>query len=311
MRALPRSTAKDVFSHLLAIAMLYVGVISFIALLFQYINVKFPDALDFYYTGSLEVIRQSMASLFVVWPVYILMSWIIYKDLADRPEKSQIGIRKWLLYLTLFVTAVTIIVDLVTLINFFLNGEITTRFILKVIVVLVTAISVFGYYLWDLRHEGDSKSKLPRQAAIGTSIIILVSIGLGFIFVGSPAQQRQVRFDEQRVNDLATIQNEIINYYGQKDKLPPTIDSLTNTLTGFTVPVDPDTNAAYEYSAESKLDFQLCATFSTASDSQNINITRPVYYSTPYGQNWNHAAGRVCFDRTIDPTMYPEKTNKQ
>ncbi len=310
MKSLPRSTAKDVFSHLLAIAMLYVGVISFITMLFEYINVKFPDALNFYYTGSLDTIRQSMASLIIVWPVYILMSWLINKDLNGEPGKSQIGIRKWLLYLTLFVTAVTIIVDLVTLVNFFLNGEITTRFILKVIVVLITSAAVFGYYLWDLRNEG-AKAKLPKQAAIASSVVVIISIALGFVFVGSPAQQRQVRFDEQRVNDLANIQNEIINYYGQKEVLPPTIDSLTNTLTGFTVPTDPDTKAAYEYTVKSKLDFQLCATFVTASTSSNVTmIDRPVYYGSPFGENWNHDAGRVCFDRTIDPTMYPDRSVK-
>jgi hypothetical protein len=26
----------------------------------------------------------------------------------------------------------------------------------------------------------------------------------------------------------------------------------------------------------------------------------------PYSGNWEHDAGRVCFDRTIDPTLYPK-----
>ncbi len=313
MNGLPKSTAKDVFSHLLAIAMLYVGVISFITMLLEYINVKFPDALNFYYTGSLDSIRMSMASLIVVWPVYILMSWIINKDLADRPEKSQIGIRKWLLYLTLFVTAVTIIIDLVTLVNYFLNGEITTRFILKVIVVLVTAACVFAYYLWDLRNEGESKSKLPKNCAIASSAIIVIAIALGFYFVGSPAQQRQVRFDGQRINDLATIQNQIVDYYGQKKMLPADLDSLNNTITGVVVPVDPDSSASYEYIIAGDLDFQLCATFTTdESTSKTTIIAEPMYYGA-YGevsQTWAHTAGRVCFDRTIDPTIYPDYIRK-
>ena len=313
MKELPRSTAKDVFSHLLAIAMLYVGVISFITMLLEYINVKFPDALNFYYTGSLESIRASMASLIVVWPIYILMSWIINKDLADRPEKSQIGIRKWLLYLTLFITAITIIVDLVTLVNYFLNGEITTRFILKVLVVLATSACVFAYYLWDLRNEGESKSKLPKKCAIASSAVIVIAIALGFYFVGTPAQQRQVRFDGQRINDLATIQNQIVDFYGQKKALPADLDSLNNTITGVVVPTDPDSKLSYEYIIAGDLDFQLCATFTTdQSTSKTAIIAQPMYYGA-YGessQNWTHTAGRVCFDRTIDPTIYPDYIRK-
>ncbi|HRH32483.1 MAG TPA: DUF5671 domain-containing protein, partial [bacterium] len=145
MKTLPRSTARDVFSHLLAIATLYVGVISFTTLCFQYINVKFPDLLNLYYSGALDTIRQAMAALIVVWPVFILMSWLIQRDIKADPDKHNVGIRKWLLYLTLFVTSITIIVDLVTLINYFLNGEITTRFILKVLVVPGGVVGLFRF----------------------------------------------------------------------------------------------------------------------------------------------------------------------
>jgi hypothetical protein len=34
-----------------------------------------------------------------------------------------------------------------------LGGEITTRFILKVLVAGAIATTVFGYYLWDLRRD--------------------------------------------------------------------------------------------------------------------------------------------------------------
>ena len=54
---IPKSTPKDVFMHLLAIVALYASVISFIALLWQYVNVWFPDSLNFYYPGILSSIR--------------------------------------------------------------------------------------------------------------------------------------------------------------------------------------------------------------------------------------------------------------
>ncbi len=305
MKALPRSTAKDVFSHLFAIVTLYVSVVSFIILGFQYIDVTFPDALSFYYTGALDAIRGGMASLIVMWPAFIAISWFMHKDAKADAEKREISIRKWLLYLTLFVTAITIVVDLITLVNYFLNGEISTRFILKVLVVLATAVVVFAYYLWDLRTESIAKSVVPKKTAIATSIVVVLTIVLGFLLVGSPAQQRKVRFDEQRVQDLSTIQGEITRYYSTKQALPSALSDLTDSISGFVAPVDPTTNAAFEYSVLSPLQFQLCATFEADSVGNQTDWTRPYGVYSPYNENWMHDAGRQCFSRTIDPTMYP------
>ncbi|HCC83739.1 TPA: hypothetical protein DEP96_02735 [Candidatus Uhrbacteria bacterium] len=321
------STARDVFGHLLAIGTLYACFGSFIALLFQYINVKFPDALSYSYVGSLDAIRTSMAILIVVWPVFIFISWLLAKDVKANPAKHNIGIKKWLLYLTLFATAITMIVDLVTLVNYFLNGEITTRFILKVIIVLLTSASVFGYYLWDLRRDATVPTKLPMIAAIKDSIIIAAVIILGFVLVGSPAQQRAVRFDETRVNDLSVIQNEVVNYYVTKHVLPVSLADLSNTLYGFAAPVDPESGEAYSYDViidtmisgatpdESISKFKVCANFATDNNitptytSTSAKTTAPVpardmYGNSPYSNNWSHTAGTVCFERQVDSSMF-------
>ena len=305
MQPLPRSTAKDVFSYLLAIVTLYVGVISFITLYFQYINVKFPDVLNFYYPAALEIIRVSMASLIVVWPVFILISWMIYRDLKNQPTKIDIAIRKWLLYLTLFITSITIIVDLITLVNYFLNGEITIRFILKVLVVLVVAAAVFAYYLWDLRRDTAGKTKLPRNVGIVTILIALGTIILGFVFVGSPASQRLVRMDSQRVEDLAEIQYEMINYYSLKQELPETLSDLNNSISGFVAPTDPEDQSEYQYQIISDLEFELCATFATESTDSSVQ-SRAMYYGERSTENWSHQIGYTCFTRTIDPELYPK-----
>ncbi len=307
MKALQRSTAKDVFVHLFAIVTLYVSVISFIALCFAYIDVSFPDALDFFYTGTLEQIRGSMASVMIMWPAFVGISWLMQRDARADGERREISIRKWLLYLTLFITAITIVVDLITLVNFFLNGEITMRFILKVLVVLATAAAVFSYYLWDLRTEDAPTSRIPKKTAIAASVVVLVGIVLGFFLVGSPAQQRKVRFDDQRVSDLSTIQYEVTNYYQtKKGTLPATLTDLTNTLSGFTAPVDPSTGAAYEYSIKEGLTFELCATFEAESVGNTSDTSMPYRaYGVNYYGNWNHGIGRTCFERTIDPDLYP------
>ena len=152
-------TPKDFFLHLLSMVALYVSAVSFLVLIFQYVNIAFPDLLEqsYYFSsdGAYGAIRWAMASLVVIFPVYLLTTRHLSKVYSLAPEKRELKVRKWLVYFTLFVASCTIIGDLVKLIFNFLEGEITTRFILKVLAVLFVAGSVFYYYLWDLRKHNN------------------------------------------------------------------------------------------------------------------------------------------------------------
>ena len=305
-----KMTPRDFFMHLLGFAMLYASVVSFLALLFQYINVLFPDRLNFYYTAILNTIRVSTATLIVVFIVFMLINWLLEKDFKKIPVKRDLKFRKWLIYFTLFVAAVTIVIDLITLVYNFYSGELSIRFYLKVAVVLLVAAGVFGYYFWDLKRVSDKKYKLPKNLAWLSALIVLGSIIAGFFIVGSPAQQRQRRFDDQRINDLQVIQNEIVNYWTQKEKLPEKLDDLKNSISGFNPPVDPETSIAYEYITKDPLTFELCAVFKTEGKNISNIAQNPMmpesmpYYDGSYQQNWDHGIGRVCFSRTIDPELY-------
>ncbi len=150
----PRTSPKDFFIHLLSILSLYFSAVSFLVLIFQYINLLIPDVLtdnvysEASYLGSL---RWSLASLIIVFPVYITTNWFLNKSYGQTPEKRLLRIRRWLVYFTLFATALIIIGDLVMLLYTFLNGEITMRFVLKIISVFFVAGSIFTYYFWDLK----------------------------------------------------------------------------------------------------------------------------------------------------------------
>jgi hypothetical protein len=211
----------------------------------------------------------------------------------------------------LFVAAITIIIDLITLINNFYNGELSARFILKVVAVLLVAAVVFGYYFWDLKRAAEKKYRLPKICAWLTAVIVIVGIVSGFFIVGSPAVQRQRRFDDQRISDLQVLQNEIVNYWQQKEKLPAELANLKDSISGFVPPADPETEQPYVYQITAPLAFNLCADFKTASINSGSGpvMSRPMaYYPEPYQQNWSHGIGEVCFSRTIDPELY--KLNK-
>jgi len=300
-----RSTPKDVFLHLLNIFTFYLGVISFITLCIQYISALFPDPLSFYYTSMANSVRLSTSILIIVIPVYILTSWLLGKDLASNYEKRELKLRKWLIYFTLFISAVTIIIDLIMFVFSFLSGELTIQFFLKVFVVLLVTGSVFGYYVWDLRRK-EIKSKTPKILAWILSFVVLVSIICGFFIIGTPTEQRQRRFDEQRVSNLQTLQDRIINYWIQKETLPQNLSKLEDSISGFIAPADPESDIAYEYHIIDTLSFELCATFKTSTENFS-STAKNTKYSYPYDsfqQRWEHKAERTCFTRTIDPELY-------
>src|SRR3989344_821188 len=159
-----RQTPRDFFLYLLSSATLYYSAVWLITLWYQYINHWFPEVNQYAYAeaGISSLMRWALASLIIVFPVYIGVMRFLNKDLEKNPQKLEMRIRKWLIYITLFIAAVTIIVDLVALVFNLLDGDFTARFLMKVFAVLIVAQSVFGYYFWDLRRDS-AKSNLVRK----------------------------------------------------------------------------------------------------------------------------------------------------
>lgn len=152
-----KSTPKDFFLHLLTIVLLYTSAIAFTTLVFQYINLYIPDPVQGgSYWGlkhARSLARGALATLIISFPALLWANWFLNKDYKSNPEKRNLRIRKWLLYFTLFVASIVIIIDLISLVMNFLEGELTTRFLLKVITVGFVAGSIFGYYLSDIKKD--------------------------------------------------------------------------------------------------------------------------------------------------------------
>lgn len=297
---------KHVFLHLFTTAMLYVTVINILTFVFQYVNLYIKDPLvsDFFSNNySYGLIRYSLASIIIVFPLFIWGSWFLNKIYLKTPEIRQMKTRKWIIYFTLFVIALIIVGDLVRTLLSFLNGEITLRFILKALSVLIVTGSIFGYYLWDVRRE--TLSKLSKYFAFGVTAIILILVVSGFILAGSPQKERLARFDQQKVSDLQGIQSQIIYYWQSKERLPQNLGDLDDTISGYKAPEDSQANKPYEYTVKGENAFELCAEFNLPIASQQIEIIEPMPFSGKGTSNWGHNAGRVCFERKIDKELYP------
>ncbi len=310
-----KTTPKDFFLNLGSIVALYVLVGGFTTFAFSLINKLFPDALrtysyinDMYASG----IKVGLSIIIVAFPLHAYLSKIIFNDLYAHVEKRALALRKWLIYFTLFITGLAIAIDVIVLLNYLLDGEITARFVLKVFTVLATAGVIFWYYIQDLRGTFYEKPKLRAIFVWIISALMLVSVIMGFTAIGSPSKQRQLKADEQRVSDLQSIQWQVVSYYQRSGKLPNTTNQIADPIQNYIVPVDPLTGSPYPYivrtGATTSPQFDICATFtfpSTNTEDINASYTKPL----DANENWKHDAGRTCFTRTIDPVLYPVTTN--
>src|SRR3989338_8602884 len=304
----PKTTPKDFFLWAGAMVTLYVGVVSLITLLFNYINYTFPDPLQYYSDPYSSGIPYAMASLIILTPVFMALMRIIRRNIARDSSRGEIWVRRWALFLTVFVAGTTIVVDLIVLLTTFLSGEsLTTAFLLKALVVLLVAGAGFMHFLADIWGFWTRNPSQARMVNWGVGVLVLATIAAGFFIVGTPQEARLYRVDQQKVYDLQNIQSQIVTYWQYKQMLPSTLEELNDPLYGTTVPQDPQTGESYGYERTSQSSFKLCADFNKESRGIGTSYAAPLErYSGE--QSWEHVTGEVCFDRTIDPERFPPVT---
>ena len=151
----PYLSAREAFLYLVLFASLYVAAWHLGSLLFDLVNHAFPDPADSRYMAQAfgSSVRWSTASVIIAFPVFLFVARHLSRELARNPVKRLSAVRRWLTYLTLFLAAVVLVGDMITLVYNVLGGELTVRFVLKVLVAAAIAGCIFGWYLVDLRRE--------------------------------------------------------------------------------------------------------------------------------------------------------------
>lgn len=305
----PRVTPKDFFLWLGAMVALYISAVSIILLFHQYIDIWLPDSMRYYGDPYSGPIRFAIASLVVMFPLFIWFIRILHKEIRVTPEKKELWVRRWLVYLTLFIAGLTMAIDVITVVYSYLQGDITTRFILKALVIIAVVGAIFWYFMEEIRGTWERKAKL--SIALGSAAFLLVAVSVigSFFIIGSPETARLMKIDQQRVSDLQTIQWQVVTYWQQKETLPANLAELEDPISGFSVPRDPVTGQHYGYRISTPpYSFELCSDFNVeVKDGMPTNTTRPAMpVSVHTGEDtWDHGVGQTCFERTIDPELYP------
>ena len=231
VRRVSKERAKDAFLYLLNFVTLGIWTIGLGQVWFQIIELYNPDPLERMALYYRQALSSSVASVVVAFPVFLFAARLIMRDVTADAAKLESPVRKWLTYLALLVAASVVIGDLITALSYTLRGDLTLRFVLKVLVVLVIAGGVFGFYLASMmKRLAETQRKLVRPfLAVGVAAVV-ATFGMGFHELGTPAYQRSLRADRQRVQHLNRIANELARQWaaakGESPSLPRDLTRL-------------------------------------------------------------------------------------
>ena len=169
----------------------------------------------------------------MAFPLYLFLMRRLAAAVAVDPERRQSLVRRWLTYLTLVVGAAIILGDVIALLARLLAGDPTAGFFLKVAAILLITGPIFGYYLWDMRQAEEEVSESFTRAApvlrglvIGAVVVVIATLGYSIYLVGTPGQQRDVRLDDRRIDDLRNISHNIDTYLEINEELPGDLQDL-------------------------------------------------------------------------------------
>lgn len=297
------SSPRDAFLHLVAMVSLYNAAFAVGAVLFVLIARWLPLPLDREFAGK-STLRWAVATLIVSLPILFLVHRTIARDVLRNPIARLTPVYRLLAYLTLLVTALVMAGDLVCVVIWFLQGDATLRFLLRAAVVLLIAGGVYLWYASDLRREesltGTAGRSLPPppswRASLGRcgAAVSLACLVTALVLLGNPLEARRLRLDEQRVDDLRSIQRAIENYHARHSELPETLGELQSdpgTFVGNLV--DPVTGIPYAYRVTAERTYELTAAFDRSSP--------PEKEQAPWNQDgfFSHGPGEKTFTITV------------
>lgn len=282
--------AQNAFFYLTSFFAL--GFIAFGAgnILFSLVHFYFPESFS-YSAGdvSQSAIKFGIASLLIASPVYFFTTKAISHSLLEKKLSYESGVRRWLTYLVLFITIATVLGDLVATLYSFLGGELTIRFLLKSLIILLIAGGIFGFYFWDIRTHDEHIRKSSEKLFTGIFWgIVAVPFFWSFVILENPQITRIKRIDEDTVSVLTSCQWNIDRYAENEKELPKSLDDLSSPQ--YDLKFSEIKEKDISYRPLSEREYELCASFQRDNREDATLMFDP---------SWKHPAGNFCFSFSV------------
>jgi len=310
-----KSSTVEIIINLFSFILLGIFATSLGVLSYGIINYFLPDKLaisyDYNSFVSFASIHYAIAALIISFPLYYFTIKLWFKSFHVNEDKEESKLTRWITYLVLLITAVIIVGDLIAVIFNVLQGEITIRFFLKALVILLIVGGIFGFYFLErkkVQYRKEVTEKIFSTFGWLATGLIIIAIILGFVVSGSPTTGRKRNFDEIRANDLQGLALCIGDYASKHKALPSSLVDLQNdsSYSYCANKNDPETGEFYEYRVIKekieqgqvvKGEFELCADFSLISKNQDY---KQGFYNENNDSKWyRHEIGRGCDSESV------------
>ena len=297
-----KNNAKFAFFYVLSLIALIFMATSIGMIIFQLINKLIPDVPGFYQgTFSSDTLRNGLSALIISAPIYYFTTRQIFKNLFSGSLDKESGIRKWLTYFILLVASVVMIGWLIGLLNNFLNGELTVKFIIKSVSAILIAGIAFAFYFYDIKREEveGKKDKIVSIFLYGSIAVVLIAIVSGFLSIDPPSTVRAKRHDQQVISQLEQIDSTVNMFFYTQKKVPKSLDEILpakmrDSYISEDMIKDPESKKEFEYKQTATDSYEICADFKLSNKGEAIEREQ---YDKVAQERWAHESGRQCFTR--------------
>jgi hypothetical protein len=127
-----KNNAKYAFYYLLSFVSLVFMALSVGMILFGIIDKTIIDAIQRAVNANSQL-KFAISSIIISAPIFYIISYLINQGLRRKELEKDSVLRRWLSYFILLASSLVVLGSFISVINVFLSGEITGRFILKAI----------------------------------------------------------------------------------------------------------------------------------------------------------------------------------
>ncbi len=289
-----KTKVKEFFLELSSQVAFYTVIISLGNMLFKIINKAYGIYGNYYYGVENFNLALPLSILIVSFPIFAILTILLEKNYILNPENKDILIKRLLTYLTLFVSSVVFSISIIIILYKFLDGqEILTGFAFKIITVIILSALSFSYYLAESRNRLNLNYK-----KISIYVLLAIVVGstiLGFVIIGSPSKQRQLKEDSAMINDMRLANSQIESFYYNKSRLPDNLKELTSDSYYYI-----NNNSKITYQKVTENSYKICGDFNFDYVLSPDAVIKQVYPAMPEDTDWMYKKGKTCFDKNTE-----------
>lgn len=159
--------AREAFYYLTQFTALYVATVSLILLVFGLLDLAIPDPTEssWRYESSKSAVRSALSFFIVFCPLVVLFRFLIRKETSHGRMIAGGVVERWLTYLTLFVVIMTVLIDSAVLIYMFLDGSMTSRVVLKGLVLIGVLSTAFVWLRRGMQQWSHKPAETPQTGS--------------------------------------------------------------------------------------------------------------------------------------------------